>query len=206
VKGTVSAAYARGKGQNVAASSLEVRFIPLAIGCRPADPFSKNVVFQPESLTLANGGFPSTKARTPTHMEFFSIFSSLPMELTDGVVFLRPPCPEDAADHLAGEDPEIAKWFSGGRSTMATVQSYIKSCEDNWRDGWPRRAFGIFDCATNRLIGGIEANLAFPFLSQRRRMSPMQYFRRGEGAEHWPTSYRSPGADCRFRTIYLFMP
>ena len=29
---------------------------------------------------------------------------------------------------------------------------------------WSRRAFGIVDCATNRLIGSVEANLAFPLL------------------------------------------
>ena len=85
-------------------------------------------------------------------------------ELTDGVISLRPPRPEDAVDHLAGEDDEIAKWLSGGRSTLETVQSYIRSCEENWRHEGPRRAFGIFDCATNRLIGSIEANLAFPLL------------------------------------------
>jgi RimJ/RimL family protein N-acetyltransferase len=85
-------------------------------------------------------------------------------EWTDGVVSLRPLRREDAADHLAGEDHEIAKWLSGGQSTMATVQSYIRSCEENWRDDGPRRAFGIFDCATNRLIGSVEANLAFPLL------------------------------------------
>jgi hypothetical protein len=45
---------------------------------------------------------------------------------------------------------------------MATVQSYIRSCEENWQSEGPRRAFGIFDCATSRLIGSIEANLAFP--------------------------------------------
>src|SRR5450755_4762594 len=104
-------------------------------------------------------------------------------ELTDGVVSLRPPRPEDAADHLAGEDDEIAKWLSGGRSTMATVQSYIRSCEENWRGDGPRRAFGIFDCATNRLIGSIEANFAFLFLSQGRRMCHMESFPRGEGTE-----------------------
>ena len=47
---------------------------------------------------------------------------------------------------------------------MATVQAYISSCEENWRSGGPRRAFGIFDCATGQLIGSIEANLAFPLL------------------------------------------
>ena len=85
-------------------------------------------------------------------------------ELTDGIITLRPPRFEDAADHLAGEDDEIAKWLSGGRSTLETVQSYIRSCEENWRGDGPRRAFGIFDNATNRLVGSIEANLAFPLL------------------------------------------
>jgi RimJ/RimL family protein N-acetyltransferase len=29
-----------------------------------------------------------------------------------------------------------------------------------WRSGGPRRAFGVFDCASNRLAGFIEVNLA----------------------------------------------
>ncbi|HMD41276.1 MAG TPA: hypothetical protein VKH15_18460 [Candidatus Acidoferrum sp.] len=33
--------------------------------------------------------------------------------LTDGLIFLRPLSAEDAADHLAGEDDEMAKWLSG---------------------------------------------------------------------------------------------
>jgi len=32
---------------------------------------------------------------------------------------------------------------------------------ENWRDLGPRRAFGVFDCATGRLIGSVEANLGF---------------------------------------------
>jgi RimJ/RimL family protein N-acetyltransferase len=82
-------------------------------------------------------------------------------DLTDGVVFLRPLHPEDALDHLAGEDDEMAKWLSGGRSTLETVRGYIASCEEQWRTNGPRRAFGVFDCATNRLIGSIEANFAY---------------------------------------------
>lgn len=81
--------------------------------------------------------------------------------LSDGVVFLRPLHPEDAAEHLAGEDDSIAKWLSGGRSTLATVQSYIASCEEHWHTQGPRRAFGIFDGASKQLIGSIEATLAF---------------------------------------------
>jgi RimJ/RimL family protein N-acetyltransferase len=115
-----------------------------------------------ESPTFRSTGGANASASRFCDIQFMAT------ELTDGVVSLRPPRPEDAADHLAGEDHEIAKWLSGGRSTMATVQSYIRSCEENWRGDGPRRAFGIFDCATNRLIGSIEANLAFPLLEPRQ--------------------------------------
>jgi RimJ/RimL family protein N-acetyltransferase len=81
--------------------------------------------------------------------------------LTDGVIFLRPLDLSDAADHLAGEDDEIANWLSGGRSTMASVERYITSCQEHWRTDGPIRAFGVFDCSSNRLIGSIEANLAY---------------------------------------------
>jgi RimJ/RimL family protein N-acetyltransferase len=79
--------------------------------------------------------------------------------LTDGVIFLRPLTPKDAADHLAGEDDEMAKWL-GGHSTPATVAAFIENSRHNWRSGGPRRAFGVFDGATRRMIGFIEANLA----------------------------------------------
>jgi hypothetical protein len=47
--------------------------------------------------------------------------------LTDGIIFLRPLTPEDAADHLAGEDEEMVKWVSGGRSTLATVEAFFQN-------------------------------------------------------------------------------
>jgi RimJ/RimL family protein N-acetyltransferase len=81
-------------------------------------------------------------------------------ELTDGVIFLRPLTAEDAVDHLAGEDEEMAKWLSGGRSTLANVEKAILNWQQNWQTGGPRRAFGVFDCATNRLVGFVEVNLA----------------------------------------------
>jgi RimJ/RimL family protein N-acetyltransferase len=81
-------------------------------------------------------------------------------KLTDGVVFLRPLKAEDAADHLAGEDEEMATRVSGGRSTPATVEAFIRNNQESWRSGGPRLAFGVFDCASNRLVGFIEVNLA----------------------------------------------
>jgi RimJ/RimL family protein N-acetyltransferase len=80
--------------------------------------------------------------------------------LTDGVIFLRPLTAEDAADHLAGEDEDMARWVSGGRSTLSTVEAFIRMNQESWRSGGPRRAFGVFDCASNRLIGFIEVNMA----------------------------------------------
>jgi len=81
-------------------------------------------------------------------------------KLTDGVIFLRPLGAEDAVAHLAGEDEEMATWVSGGRSTLAGVEAFIRNNQESWRNGGPRRAFGIFDCASNRLAGFIEVNLA----------------------------------------------
>jgi RimJ/RimL family protein N-acetyltransferase len=81
-------------------------------------------------------------------------------KLTDGIISLRPLHAEDAAAHLAGEDEEMATWVSGGRSTPASVEAYIRNNQESWRNGGPRRAFGIFDCASNRLAGFIEVNLA----------------------------------------------
>lgn len=79
--------------------------------------------------------------------------------LTDGVIRLRLLTQADAAAHLAGEDEEIAKWLSGGRSTAATVQTAIDNFEEQWRHNGPRRAFGVFDGTNDQLIGFVEANL-----------------------------------------------
>jgi RimJ/RimL family protein N-acetyltransferase len=78
--------------------------------------------------------------------------------LTDEVILLRPLVPEDSTAYLAGEDDEMAKWVSGGRSTLAGVQAFIKRSQENWSNGSPRRTFGVFDYATNRVIGFIEVN------------------------------------------------
>jgi len=103
-------------------------------------------------------------------------------DLTDGVIFLRPLHLEDAVDHLAGEDEEMAKWLSGGRSTLATVQGYIRSCEEHWQTNGPRRAFGVFDSSSNRLIGSVEANLAYRSMPGQGNVSSGVFpDRRGKG-------------------------
>src|SRR5205085_8413622 len=80
---------------------------------------------------------------------------------TDGLIVLRPLTAADAGAHLAGEDDAIARWLSGGRSSLETVQAYIADCRHNWRNDGPRRAFGIFHSDTGALMGSIEASFAF---------------------------------------------
>src|ERR1700739_5033837 len=79
--------------------------------------------------------------------------------VTDGIIQLRPLTQADAPAHLAGEDDEMAKWLSGGRSTPATVQTAIAEFEEQWHSAGPRRAFGVFACSNGQLIGFVEANL-----------------------------------------------
>ena len=55
--------------------------------------------------------------------------------LTDGVILLRPQTAKDAAGHLAGEDEEMARWVSGGKSTRATVETFIRNNQEGWRIG-----------------------------------------------------------------------
>jgi RimJ/RimL family protein N-acetyltransferase len=81
-------------------------------------------------------------------------------ELTDGTILLRLMRAEDATVHRAGEDEEMARWVSGGRSTLASVNAFIENSRESWRAGGPRRALGIFDRATEQLIGFIEVDLA----------------------------------------------
>ena len=79
--------------------------------------------------------------------------------VTDGTIQLRPLTQADATAHLAGEDEDMAKLLSGGRSTPATVQTAIASFEEQWHSAGPRRAFGVFACGDSQLIGFVEANL-----------------------------------------------
>ena len=87
-----------------------------------------------------------------------------PVLLTDGVISLRRLELADGPAHLAGEDEAMAAYLSGGKSSEETVRAYIEQSLTDWRNGGPRRAFGIFSCADSSLIGSVEANLSLPTL------------------------------------------
>lgn len=80
------------------------------------------------------------------------------MELTDGVIILRPFRPKDAEAHLAGEDVEQIKWLSGGKGTLDGVRTWIKKNQINWQNNGPIFNFAIWDKTCRSLVGMVEAN------------------------------------------------
>lgn len=83
------------------------------------------------------------------------------MELKNDSIVLRPFTLDDAEDHLRGEDAEMARWVSGGKSTLESVQSWIHENQRDWENDGPRFTFAIVETKTNILIGFIEANHDF---------------------------------------------
>lgn len=81
--------------------------------------------------------------------------------LSDGVITLR--CLElsDCAAHLAGEDEDQVRWLNEGhRSTADRVPTWIRSNQQEWLTGGPRRHVGIRDARSDTLVGNAEAHLA----------------------------------------------
>lgn len=78
-------------------------------------------------------------------------------ELSDGVIVLRPLTANDASAWHAGGDEEARRWFEFERApTTAEVALWIGQTIADWRDGGPRRYFGICEVSSRRLSGGVE--------------------------------------------------
>jgi RimJ/RimL family protein N-acetyltransferase len=80
--------------------------------------------------------------------------------LTDGVITLRAFRDEDAEAHLAGEDEAMARWLSGGVSTIQSVRRWIERNQRHWARRGPICAFAIL-APGGKLVGMIEANSAW---------------------------------------------
>lgn len=78
--------------------------------------------------------------------------------LSDGRVQLRPFQLEDVAAHVAGDDPEQAKWLSGGPSTIEGTSAWVDKNLKHWENGGPVFNFAVVDLATGQLAGMVEAN------------------------------------------------
>src|SRR4051794_20594145 len=57
---------------------------------------------------------------------------------SDGVVLIRPLAVSDAEVHFAGEDDELVRWLSGGRSTLESNRAFIADTLRMWRAGGPQ--------------------------------------------------------------------
>ena len=64
---------------------------------------------------------------------------------------------------VAGEDDEISRWLSGGRSTLATTEAYLARVARWWADDGPNYCFGIR--VGDVLAGTIDAQTAQPYLA-----------------------------------------
>ncbi|MFJ6432876.1 GNAT family N-acetyltransferase [Streptomyces sp. NPDC091416] len=73
--------------------------------------------------------------------------------LSDGVVTLSPLRPDDAEQHLAGEDELLVRRLNGGPGTREGVEAYFRHCREQWETSGPLRAFGIRAGADGALAG-----------------------------------------------------
>ncbi|MEK9175313.1 MAG: GNAT family N-acetyltransferase [Patescibacteria group bacterium] len=81
------------------------------------------------------------------------------VELTDGIIVLKPFTIDDAEEHLHGDDIEQEKWLSGGKSTIDTVTSWIKRNKNLWESAGQIFNFSIRTAQNNKIVGMIEANI-----------------------------------------------
>lgn len=81
------------------------------------------------------------------------------VEISDGVIMLRPLRVEDAADHLAGEDAELVRWLNGGPGTTESVRRHIEHIQRMWENDGPIFTFAIRLLAEDTLVGTIDVQL-----------------------------------------------
>jgi hypothetical protein len=77
---------------------------------------------------------------------------------TDGVVLIRPLAISDAESHFAGEDDEMIRWLSGGRSTLESNRVFIADTLRMWAAGGPQFVFGVrWRCGSADRAGPVPA-------------------------------------------------
>ncbi|MGW1191896.1 GNAT family N-acetyltransferase [Streptomyces sp. NPDC002559] len=76
--------------------------------------------------------------------------------LSDGVVTLSPPRPDDVDAHLAGEDELQIRWLSGKPAARDDIEEYFRRCAEQWSTRGPLRAFGIRSADRSTLMGYID--------------------------------------------------
>lgn len=81
--------------------------------------------------------------------------------LTDGTISLRARTVSNAEAQIAGEDDQIVRWLTGGRSDLARTRQHIAHVERAWLASGVRRNFGIYLAdEPETLVGNVDVNLA----------------------------------------------
>jgi RimJ/RimL family protein N-acetyltransferase len=79
------------------------------------------------------------------------------IELTDGVVRLRPLNLDDVEEWMAGEDGEQIRWFEfPGPAARRNVIEAIERWRQSWLTTGPVRNWAVCDVVTGRILGGVE--------------------------------------------------
>ena len=125
------------------------------------------------------------------------------VEISDGVVVLRPLNMGDAGDHLAGEDAELVHWLNGGPGTKESVGRHIERVEQMWQNGGPVFTFGIRLLAEDTLIGTIDAQLRQDAYALIKPILPTGSIPHGVGVVSPPGQYASPWSSCGQRPVSI---
>lgn len=87
----------------------------------------------------------------------------LPALPSDGVLRLRPLVEADATAQLAGEDSELVRWLSGGRSTLQDQRAHVAAAALAWAEQAAAVDLGIERVEDGTLIGtlGIQSGMSY---------------------------------------------
>jgi RimJ/RimL family protein N-acetyltransferase len=83
--------------------------------------------------------------------------------LGDGVVSLDPLRSSDAEEHLRGEDEELQRWLSGGKSTLEGVSTYLRQVDREWQARGPIFHFAVRVEPHRALAGTIDVQFDQPY-------------------------------------------
>ncbi|MGV9614011.1 GNAT family N-acetyltransferase [Nocardia xishanensis] len=87
------------------------------------------------------------------------------MQLSDGVISLRPIETSDAEAHLAGADAELMRRLGGGRGSLDGVIAYFEDCVASWAAQGPLRTFAITACGDATLVGTLDIRIGRSYLA-----------------------------------------
>ncbi|MET0692345.1 MAG: GNAT family N-acetyltransferase [Propionibacteriaceae bacterium] len=85
------------------------------------------------------------------------------LRLSDGVISLDPLRASDAEEHLRGEDEELQRWLSGGKSTIEGVRAYLGKVDRQWQARGPVFHFAVRVEPHLALAGTIDLQFDQPY-------------------------------------------